>query len=217
MNAKLRKAYRSLRAAHPTATARTLLTWARSNLKRKPLEWIDDRRGLPRCEWTQDGFKIVANVGLDDHGDLDWLGEFHSHHAQHPKGAIRVPAPREWRRADEHGCIWYVPANSYAEHYKGLRKLNFGRAEADRLARSYVKGDADRLRRYCDGDLSLLRVGVTVYRADVELGSSGIYGIDVDSPADPYLTEVALDIAPEAIAEAKAKLAALCPGKRKAA
>lgn len=213
MNPRLRKAYRSLRAQHPTAGARVLLTWARSTLKQKRLDWRDDRRGLPRCEWAQDGFKLVASVGLDEYGSVDWLGEFHERQVS---GAIRVRAPG-LSRSDRHGCVWYRPTSSYAEHYKGLRALKFGRDESDRLARYYIRQDVERLRRYADGDLALVCVGVTAYRADVELGSAGLYGIDVDSTSDPYLTEVALEMAHEALAEAKAKLAALCPRKRKAA
>lgn len=214
MNAKLRKAYRSLRAAHPTATASTLLTWARSNLKRKPFDWCDDRHGMPRREWEQDGYRLVAMVGLDEYGTVDWIGEFE--YSGISRGAVRVRAPNNFR-TDRHGCCFFAPAISYADHYKELRKLNFGRAEADLLARSYIKNDADRLRRYCDGDLSLLRVGVTAYRAGVELGSASLHGIDVDSMRDPYLAEVALELTGEALAEAKATLAKLCPSKRKAA
>jgi len=113
-------------------------------------------------------------------------------------------------RTDSHGCCWYVPAASYAEHYKVLRKMKFGRAESDRLAREYVAQDAKRLARYCCGDLYLLSVGVTAYREGVKLASAGLHGIDVDSSSDPYLSEVAREIAQEALSEARAKLAQLC-------
>jgi hypothetical protein len=205
MNAKLRKAYLALRTQHPTAGARTLLTWARTP-KVKPLDWQDGRDGLPRATWTVDGFEVVARVGYDEGGTIDFLGSFHERHIA---GAVRVRAPAGYR-CDSHGCVWYLPENSYADHYKGLLKLKFGRAEADRLARSYVNADLDRLRRYADGDLSLLCVGVTASRAGVKLGTSGLHGIDVDSPRDPYIDEVARDIAGEAIFEAKEKLAKLC-------
>jgi len=205
MKPKLRKAYASLRQQHPQATASTLLTWARENV-RPVINWKDGRDGMPRAQWSVDGFEVHIRIGCDDYGTVDWLGEFHERQVT---GAIRVPAPAGYR-SDAHGCIWYVPATTYAEHYKGLRALNFGRAESDALARDYVKRDADRLRRYANGDLCLLVVGATVFRAGVELASSGLHGIDVDSTSDPYLTEVAHEMANEALAEARKKLAQLC-------
>ena len=58
-------------------------------------------------------------------------------------------------------------------------------------------------------------VGVTVYREGVELGTAGLHGIDVDSTTDPYLSEIASEMAHEALIEARSKLAKLCPRKRK--
>jgi hypothetical protein len=213
VKSKLREIYRSLRAQHPTAGASTLITWARSTLKRKPLDWHNDRHGMPRCEWEADGFKLVAIVGNDEYGTVDWLGEFHDREVS---GAQRVHAPG-LAQSDRHGCVWYRPACTYAEHYRGLRSLNFSRDESDRLARGYIKSDVDRLRSYANGDLSLVCVGVTASRAGVDLGFAALHGIDVDSPTEPYITEVALEIAADALHEAKAKLAELCPNKRKAA
>lgn len=194
--------YRKIRAEHPGLSARTCLTWARSTPK--ALDWEHGRgRELQRAEWRESGFRIVATIEYDETGcGVDWLGEFHD---KPTRGSISVQAPRSWRETFTH----YVPANSYADHYKALRK-DHSRQEAHELARKYVLADAERLRQYADGDLSLLGCVVKVYRGEIRLGCSSVWGIDVDSLADPYLSEVARDIAPDAISEAQRTLATIC-------
>lgn len=198
----------TLRAKHPEAPAQALLSWAR-NPEVAPLPWEDNRRtGLPAAKIEQDGFDVRVKVEYDETGpDLSWLGEFHE---RYTKGAIRVRAPREWRRSDAHGCIWFVPGCSAKEHRDSLHKMGYARAEADRLARSYVYRDAERLRELCNGDRAIYMVGVDVYRAGIRLGSAGLFGIDVDKPDDDYMTEVARDLIAEAIGEARASLSKLC-------
>jgi hypothetical protein len=75
-----------------------------------------------------------------------------------------------------------------------------------------VKADADRLRRYAEGDLALICIGVDVFRHDIKLAGAGLYGIDVDSTDDPYLSDIAEELIAEALSEARANISKLCRG-----
>lgn len=73
-----------------------------------------------------------------------------------------------------------------------------------------VAADFKYLRAWCQGDWYYVGVSVTVFRDDVKLGSAHLWGIDANSgPDNRYLTEVANELLPEALAAAREKLASL--------
>jgi hypothetical protein len=194
---------RALRAEYPDASTSTRLAWARSATKRNPIEWEYDRDGLPQATLTVDGFTVSVRAGYDEIGQVDWLGEFHERRVA---GSICVTAPRSWRQQR----VWYKPNVSVDERRRDLRKRGYSKSEADRLARSYVAQDLERLRKYADGDIALLCVSAIASRAGVQLGRAAVGGVDVDKPDDDYISDLAADMIAEAVAEAKAALAKLC-------
>jgi len=189
MKPSLLKAYRAMRAAHPCLNAATLLHWARTTMKAKTLDWSDNR-----AQWKEGKFTFIATREDDDDADLSWIGKL----TDDPDGAIKR------HNAGSNEYQYFKPTNSYREHYKGLRKLKYGRAEADRLARSYVQQDMRRMERYGES-WTMTGVRVRCYAKGIELASASLWGIESDSE-ESYFTEVALENAHEAKREAEKKI-----------
>jgi hypothetical protein len=156
--------------------------------------WIDTLATDGHVE--RDGFELVLSITPDDYPDVSFLGEFTDR--QEP-GAV----PNPEGRYDSRLYRWFVPAITEDEHYRGLRDLKFGRAQARDLARSYVRQDLELARDYAP-----VIATVTAHRAGVELGSASLGGIDDEDYARSW--DVLGDLASEALAEAQETLGRLC-------
>ena len=167
---------------------------------RPPLDWKDSR-GSSMAGWGRGGWQFLARTEIDEYcGPQEMaLGRFTD---RWEPGAVD-----HWARGhhpgyrDRRTFRWFIPCNSYREHYEGLRQLNFGRHEAHRLARSYVLQDYQRAREMGECWVPLV-VSVKVRRAGVELACASCGGIESDCGED-YRTEMAHDLAAEALHEAR--------------
>jgi hypothetical protein len=73
-----------------------------------------------------------------------------------------------------------------------------------RYAACAARADYERLRAWCNDDWYYCGVIVTASRNGIEIGNASLWGIESD--AGDYLLKVANDLAPQAIAEARAAL-----------
>jgi hypothetical protein len=115
------------------------------------------------------------------------------------------------RRPD--GKRYLVPQYSYEQHRKDLIGMKFGKSEADRLAREYVKKDLDRLEDACSDYPSFTMVGimVEVKREGLVLGRASVWGFESDDDTmDSAIEDHGL--IDEALEEAKATVERLCVG-----
>ncbi len=162
------------------------------------LDWEGASEGRG-CIWEESGFQLRATLVPEDYPNLDYLGRFT---ARWRPGAIRHE-PGNWRTLD-----WFVPGNIEQEHYRGLLSLKYGRAYAAEAARRYVIEDYRRTRSYGEEWCHLI-LEVTASRADVELGSASLSGIESDGD-EWYLDQTARELAAAAITDAEKSLHRLC-------
>ena len=146
--------------------------------------WAENRHGILQARWQQEGFDLTAAVVNDEDGwwtsGVEYIGRFSR--CWQP-GAIRH------RHGDRNACEWFVPANL------GDPKEEY------RLACTYGH------------DWWYAGVEVKASRAGVTLGSGSLFGIEFgcqDQGDRQYLTEIAFDLASDAIAGSKEKLQTLC-------
>lgn len=167
-------------------------------------------------EWEQDGFRLIAKLKYDPYAsadDLDYIGTLKT------EGEVRWD---EWDRTikvrDASGfyvrnpALYLVlaPGRSYRdlmEYYRTKSKI--GKAQADLEARTCVNYDVERVRRWLNDDWTFVILTVTVYRNGVELASDSCGGIESDGGAE-YFKDIALDLASQALYEAKKTLSDLC-------
>lgn len=167
---------------------------------RRRLDW-KDIRGSSVARWAHGGWQFLARTEVDEYcGPQEMaLGRFSD---RWQSGAID-----HWSRGHHPGyrdCRtfrWFIPCNSYRDHYEGLRQLNFARHEAHALARSYVLQDYQRARGMGESWIPMV-VSVKVLRAGVELGCASCGGVESDCGED-YRSEMAFDLAREALHEAR--------------
>jgi hypothetical protein len=142
--------------------------------------WHMDRSGNLFARWSQDGFELQAVVATDPE---DWwpLGI-----ETYGEFSMRW-APGAVRHSDGRGheYAWFIPA------------------DPDRARQAYT--------RACDygSGWEYVHFIVTAWRAGVELASASLSGIESDAGED-YFTEVACELASEAVAEAVATMGRLC-------
>ena len=158
------------------------------------LDWSSDV-----ATWEQDGFELRATVKNDDYPDLSYLGEFTD---KWQAGA------RHHEHLNRQTFEWFVPMVSEEEHYQALRDMKYGRGRARELARSSVQCDFRRLINY-GNDWVTVGIVLTVFRSGIELGDAAVWGIESDCD-EGYLTEMALDLAGDALEQARAALERLC-------
>lgn len=212
------KAYREIRRKFPDRKAK----WVFEDLKRAakyqplPLKW-KSRGNSNFAEFEHEGFHVRATWDYDKYADFDHLGTWK--YERNESGEARITADaifiseKMYRQyaggynpPSYRNCYHvFVPQISYREHFKGLRDMKCGRAEADILARSFV---LDTLKRML-GDLAAYTLDVEVSKNDVVLGRASCGGIDLgDEYPDrsEYVEESIRDLMHEAIDDAKEKL-----------
>jgi hypothetical protein len=195
------EAYRVLRAQGQSASS------ALHYLRIKPVEildWESNRQGNSVSNFDRDGFKIKVELVPDDHADSSWIGTYTD---KWEAEAI------ERRDRERHTYKYFVPTNSYSAHFQGLRALNYGKAESDLLARSYVKRDFEQMEKINSGDIQFVGIVVKAYRNGIRLGDASCWGFELDnysSKSEAYINSSAEDLIAEAISDAKSNREALC-------
>jgi hypothetical protein len=178
------------------------------------IPWKDskDRSGKEMLAATmeRDGFDVYFCVehDYDHHGNLDESDLRGTFTDTWEPGVVNNP--REFTRTGERRnkyLRYFLPQCTYKEHFDWLRKTH-SRGEADRLAREYVQRDLKHALSAGE-DWSPVGVRVRVSKAGIKLGEASLWGLSTEDGKEHY-TEVGLDALPEALHEAKEKLAALC-------
>jgi hypothetical protein len=204
---RLRRRYSEGRRKHGMRAA-DALRYARHPTY-PPTEWLDH---ADRKEHEVDGFRVVVEVRpseFDD--DLSFLGEFTDKWEPGAHDRFQGQEPHWW--SSLHGEYRYiVPTMTYEEHRKGLLDLKYGKAEADRLARSYVQRDIRRLEDYGNG-WCMVGVVATVSLNGIELGGASVWGVESDS-ATEHFEELADEMVAEALEDARDNLDGLCRARR---
>jgi hypothetical protein len=148
-----------------------------------------------------DGWMVHVKVGIDQDaklGDDDVTGWFTD---VYEPGCIRN-THRNWGSDYE----WYHPSNY---ELRDLPTDGSTKGMSKQVAREHI---AEQIRKAMadDADRYYVHVRVSVFRAGVELGSAGLYGIDLLGRDDTnYLGEVAEDLLSDAVVEAERTLAEL--------
>jgi hypothetical protein len=144
--------------------------------------WAENRHGFLHARWQQEGFDLTAAVVNDEDG---WWASGVSCIGRFSRrwepGAVRH------RHGDRNACEWFLPANRSDPRHEYRRACAYGR------------------------DWWYVGVKVKASRAGVTLGSGLSMGIEFDPQCDRlHLTEIAFDLASDAVAEAQEKLRTLC-------
>lgn len=191
-------------------------------------QWIaEDRIELPDygspVTIERDGFDITLSLDYDEglsladlgYGTfLDGIEDWRSGHEQKPDPeAIRNPY-RDSRNVSN-GRGWYLPgmAGTLAERFAEFHKMGASKSVALDEARASLNAE---LRTVTwDYGPSVYALTATASRNGIDLGSSSVGGIEIAwsditrTDGTEYLAEVAEDIMPDAIAEAREALAGL--------
>lgn len=187
-----------------------------------PLDWSGDNRHVYAAgPFERDGFRIVCTADYDEDMDLADLG--YGTLTADPPGWYNdnpppAPVPGAVRVLDSRkgGPGWYVPAESLAAIIGYERSHGASRAVALDNARARIEDEAERA--LDDYGPTVLYVKVAAYRAGVLLASDTVGGIEIGwddltrKDGTEYLSEVALDILPGVIDEARATIARLTEG-----
>ncbi|NNM74764.1 hypothetical protein [Enterovirga aerilata] len=162
------------------------------------------------------GYTAQARIQYDDSMGEPWK----EHDGHGPVTDWRRASYRHGRPAKSPGERLLVSDGSNARFYDfaeavrialrdgwgcegGRKKGETARAYAARAA----EADFRRLQAWCSGEWHWCGVVVTVFKAGIELGSASLWGIESD--AGDYLAEVANELLPEALDDAKARVAEL--------
>jgi len=132
---------------------------------------------------------------FDDSPHTDWLGTFTN---QADPDDIKRHAVIPWKPGDSDTMDFFVPGNSLDSHKRSLAKMGYSKGEADRLARSYVRQDYERMKALDNEEFCMIGIQAEA-RVSYDEGqgnrrlewftSSGLWGIESDSGPD-YLADV---------------------------
>lgn len=149
-----------------------------------------------------DGFTITARTERDDDATPPWKRE---------DGHGEV---LEWTSRDKKAgelTLYTGRYYDFAGAVKMARRDGWGitsppeGATKRQIAALAAREDFERLRRWCNDDWSYVGVVVTVSARGVELGSASFWGIESD--ACDYLLDVANELLPDAMGEARKRIA----------
>lgn len=198
--------YRYLRAQGLPAKSAGAL--ARAAEAANEMDWHDGSGCvLRRAEMDCGAYAVEIAVEIDEYPDWSHLGGIVW---QESEGTLTLP-----EMTDRHGnrAWWAEPyADMQEDIREGLHRQGYSKHAAYTRARAETRAQA--LQAWNAGQETLqVIVTATAMRAGVVLGQSSLGGIDIDEStrmgrlyAEAYLTEVAEDVAAEAVAEADAKL-----------
>lgn len=153
----------------------------------------------------RDGFTITARIEHDDNTESPWCRE--NGHGDVSEWTNRDKKAGEMVLNSDMGSYRYY---DYAGAVKIALRDGWGIANPPegatrrQIAALAAREDFERLRRWCNDDWSYVGVVVTVSAKGVELGSASLWGIESD--AGEYLVEVANELLPEAMEEARKRI-----------
>ena len=164
----------------------------------------------------RDGFTVTLKATSDSYIDLEDLGYGRFEDGteddegyEHPDTPGAIPNPNRDSRNIGGDSRYYVPSIPRADRITEYRRAGMSRSVALDAARADETAELDRLSSW--GPMVVV-LAATVYRAGIELGSASVGGIELAwsditrTDGSEYLAEVADDIIPEAIDEAKEAL-----------
>lgn len=168
---------------------------------------------------TSDGFKLALSLVPDHVHGAPW-DEEDGH------GAVRRERTgSNWRnrngiaKAPGELVLWQDRGEALIYDYAGAVKLAFaegwgcmapnaGDSAKQRAARAAMD-DFKRLKNWCNNEWHYVGAVVTASRDGIELGNASLWGIESD--AGDYLLEVANELAPEALEQARGTIDRLIP------
>jgi hypothetical protein len=174
------------------------------------IEWTNDRAEL-------DGFTLVRSI----EPDLDQRRPWEEEDGHGPVREARGQTSYSWTPAKRPGELVLASERNWALFYDFQEACRIARKEAWNAEPYDVPGETprqraakaalanfNRLRQFCAGHWSYVGVAVVASRDDLELGRASLWGIEDD--AGDYLDEVADELVPEALDEARTRLERLC-------
>ena len=206
--------HRARRDGTPAASALRLARWVAADRLDVPLP------GERPLTIERDGFTLTIRSQYDESphrdefdGTIDW-GHWSDDAGRRVPDALAPAYPVEITTRD--GIAWFVSGVPIDDRIDYYRRHGASRSVALDAARADVRAEA---KAYdgTDGP-TVLGVIVKASRAGVALGESSCWGIEIAwsdvtrTDGSEYLSEVAEDMAAEAIAEAETALAALLEG-----
>jgi hypothetical protein len=211
MNEQEKQAYHKIRREHPSVSVSGAYQWMKDEQKQlQPIEWKEPKNQgsyhtpIRFADFDHDGFHVHVNIIYDY--DHDWCfcrGKFTD---TWEPGAVKNPG---WYRNQREVCQWFIPDTTEEEHRKRYQELGYSAEDAKNLARSHVLEDC---KIAADPDAAgyvALGITATARLKGVELGSDGLWGIEIESLDDPYILQTAWEIIGEAISIARKNLEAL--------
>jgi hypothetical protein len=168
-----------------------------------------DLNGNETDELEREGFELRAKIAPDDHSDAPWDAE--DGHGPVTDWTNRAKAPGELVLSEDRGSFRYY---DFAEACRIAQRDGWnaepykvpGETPKQRAAKA-ATADYNRLRGWCNDSWRYVGVVVSAYRNGVKLATESLWGIESD--AGEYLSEVAEDLAAEALSNAKAKITEL--------
>lgn len=182
---------------------------ARNAGKKKPDDLADGD-----CVTLRGGYVARVAYTYDDCADYSYVGEFKGLGRYYPRqNSERVDSfgrnPDEFYLSDDRGDVCsFVPAEKFANLVKYYRD-NYGRGTGYFRAIQQRKSELQEARGIVRNDRAQYVVSVEVSLNGIELGRACLGGVDI-ADDDSYLSEVARELIPEALDEAKKMRAKLC-------
>jgi hypothetical protein len=161
-----------------------------------------------------DGFKVRATIKHDDHGDAPWDNDCGHGPVSDWTSRNKRPGERVLSVADRGGSRRFY---DFAEAVRLARKDGWDTppyqtgTPGQRAARA-AERDFEVLRAWCRDDWWYVGIVVSVVRDGIKLGSASLWGVECNYPGanNAYLLEVANELLPEALDEARKAIAKLC-------
>lgn len=167
-----------------------------------------------RLEIEHDGFKVAVIIHHDEDQPLPWVRE--DGHGPVCDWTYRPKRPGELVLSQEPMAHNVKRFYDFAEACKIARAENWGPPGDEGMtprqkAAHAARADFNRLKAWCADEWSYVGLEVSVSRNGVQMTDEyahALWGVETDSGAD-YFAEIAGDLAGQALAAARAKLAQL--------
>ena len=167
-----------------------------------------DYVGDDSAECEAHGFTFRAAMEYDHYHGAPWQEE--DRHGPVSDWVRRDKRAGELVLCEDSGSYRYYDFQEASKIAKrdGWDTAPFGQGTRGERAARAAMADYDRLRKWCGDQWHYCGVVVvTAYREDIALGSASLWGIESD--AGDYLLEVANELLPEALEEARERVARL--------
>lgn len=152
----------------------------------------------PDMDWTNGAasveigpYTVEIKQEYDPDPDLSWLGMYSNLPGP---DAIDRAKTSAGTRANE--FRYWNPTITLDEHYRGLHRLGYSKADAWLKALEYREQDYNRIERFCRGDWAMLGIVAVARIGGMECGTASLWGIESDN--DEYIDAIALEMAHEA-------------------